>query len=456
MAGIGFEIRKLMVPEKLFGTVRAYTYAGLISSGPWIFSILGILVLGLITQDRLHEDFQITQFQTSLTNLIAGSLIFSGFLQLAFTRYVADQSFLKHENYIMPSFNGALLLMAASSGIFAMGVILFTFQGLSLLYCFLMEGTFILLCCIWMSVTMLMGLKRYKSILFSFIIAYGTAVALGYSLTYMGLNGLLIGFFVGHVFLFAVVLAIIYEGYPSDHVISFDFLVPGKIYISLIFSGVMFNLAIWIDKYIFWFHPYTGSSVIGPFHSSNIYDLPIFIAYLSLIPGMAIFLLRVETDFMSYYSKFYNAIVRGGTLFQINEAHSHLVTAGQKAIIDVAKIQGASVLIILVSAKPILTALGISSIHLNLLYIDSVGVALQLIFMSIVNLFFYLDRRYIALFLTSLFFVLNTIFSIMSIHYGPNFYGYGFTGALIISVIVSILFLNNAFDKLEYKTFMLQ
>jgi uncharacterized membrane protein len=134
MAGIGFEIRKLMVPEKLFGTVRAYTYAGLISSGPWIFSILGILVLGFITQDRLTEAFQITQFQTSLTNLIAASLIFSGFLQLAFTRYVADQSFLKHDNYIMPSFNGALLIMATTSGIFAMVVILLTFKGLSLLY----------------------------------------------------------------------------------------------------------------------------------------------------------------------------------------------------------------------------------------------------------------------------------------------------------------------------------
>ena len=41
MAGIGFELRKILNRDSYFALVRAYAYAGLISSGPWILSILG-------------------------------------------------------------------------------------------------------------------------------------------------------------------------------------------------------------------------------------------------------------------------------------------------------------------------------------------------------------------------------------------------------------------------------
>ena len=39
MAGIGFELRRLLRKNTLLGLAQAYTYAGVIGSGPWIFSI---------------------------------------------------------------------------------------------------------------------------------------------------------------------------------------------------------------------------------------------------------------------------------------------------------------------------------------------------------------------------------------------------------------------------------
>ena len=62
-------------------------------------------------------------------------------------------------------------------------------------------------------------------------------------------------------------------------------------------TGLLYNLGIWIDKLIFWFTPSTSEPVLGPLRASIIYDLPIFLAYLSIVPGMAVFLVRVETDF---------------------------------------------------------------------------------------------------------------------------------------------------------------
>lgn len=55
MAGIGFELRKMLKRDSLLGLLRAYTYAGIISSGPWILSIVGILLIGILTLPLFHE-----------------------------------------------------------------------------------------------------------------------------------------------------------------------------------------------------------------------------------------------------------------------------------------------------------------------------------------------------------------------------------------------------------------
>ena len=49
MAGIGFELRKLLRKDSLLGLVQAYAYAGVIGSGPWVLSIVGMLLIGFLS-----------------------------------------------------------------------------------------------------------------------------------------------------------------------------------------------------------------------------------------------------------------------------------------------------------------------------------------------------------------------------------------------------------------------
>lgn len=106
-------------------------------------------------------------------------------------------------------------------------------------------------------------------------------------------------------------LFVIFRGYQSRVFIEFDFLGSGRMYRSLMLTGLFYNLGIWADKFVFWFHPVTGSTVIGALRASLVYDLPVFLAYLAIIPGMAVFLVRMETDFVEYYDKFYDAVREG-------------------------------------------------------------------------------------------------------------------------------------------------
>ena len=99
--------------------------------------------------------------------------------------------------------------------------------------------------------------------------------------------------------------------------------------------------------------------------------------------------------------------------------------------------------------------LGMSSYYLPLFYIDLIGVSIQVVFMAILNVFFYLDKRAIVLELCLLFVALNAALTLLSLHLGPSFFGYGFTLSLLICVLLGLTRLSTALDDLEYETFML-
>ena len=116
MAGIGFELRRMLRKDTLLGLVQAYAYAGVIGSGPWVLSIVGILLVGIFSASVVIPSHLITQFQTSVTYLVAGSLIYTGLVQLAFTRFVSDRLFEKNKHLILPNLHGLLVLVLLGAG----------------------------------------------------------------------------------------------------------------------------------------------------------------------------------------------------------------------------------------------------------------------------------------------------------------------------------------------------
>ena len=112
---------------------------------------------------------------------------------------------------------------------------------------------------------------------------------------------------------------------PREQLIRFDFARADMLYPSLMAIGLLYNLGIWVDKFMFWYFPDTSDAVIGHLQASVIYDLPVFLSYLSIIPGMAVFLVRFETDFVEWYDKFYNAVRDGGSLDYIEQMRDEQV-----------------------------------------------------------------------------------------------------------------------------------
>jgi uncharacterized membrane protein len=413
MAGIGIELRKLLGKNTYTGLFKAYGYAGIIGAGPWVISILGILFLGLLLQANQALHLPVTQFQISITYLISSSLIFSSFAQHSFTRYVADTVFKKQQYKIIPSMNGLLLIVTCIAGLCSFIFTAVFFKEQDIAYRFLMMGCFVLLCDIWIFTNLLSGLKDYKIVLYAFILGYSLTVCIGVLLDYLGVDGYLFGFMLGHCIIFMLLLTAIYREYPATSLMDFDFLRVQNRYYSLIFTSFFFNVAIWADKYLFWFNPMTSEPIIGPLRASPLYDIPIFLAYLAILPGMAVFLLRLETEFSEYYARFNESIREGGSLEQIQTIRDQMTSHAKYCILEIVKVQAIVVACIFLIGEPLLNLLNISPIYRQMLNIDVIGSSLQVIFLGILNIIFYLDRRMEALKLAFLAVVFNIIFTLI-------------------------------------------
>jgi uncharacterized membrane protein len=310
---------------------------------------------------------------------------------------------------------------------------------------------------IWIATVFLTGMKHYRAIVLIFFIGYSATLGLAMLFRpFLGMDGLLLGFVLGHYLLLMGMIWLIYRNYQSDQFIAFDIWKSGAMYGSLMATGFLFNLGAWVDKLMFWYYPATGQQVIGPLHASVIYDFPIFLAYLSVIPGMAVFLVRIETDFVEYYMKFYDAVREGATLDYIERMRNHMVYYVQRGLFDIAKIQAIAVLVTFALGGVLLEAVGISTLYLPLLYVDVVGVALQVVLLGILNVLFYLDQRRAVVGLTGLLVVSNTVFTAISLYLGAAWFGYGFALAMLLTVLTGIWVLSKKLERLEYQTFMLQ
>jgi uncharacterized membrane protein len=396
------------------------------------------------------------QFQVSVTYLIACSLILTGPLQLSFTRFISDRLFEKRDDLVLSNYNGVVLISTAASGVLGVLAVAFGFRGEPLVYRLLMVAGFVVVSNIWIAVIFLSSVKQYRQILYVFALGYGCTVAFALMLNRHGLPGLLGGFVAGHIVLLAGLSGLIYRNYQSERFISFEVLEKRFAYPSLALVGLLFNLGVWIDKFMFWYAPQTGARVIGPLHASVIYDLPVFIAYVCVMPGMATFLVRIEADFVEYYDRFYDAVRSGATLRHINDMRDMMVGSVRAGLFEIVKIQAVVLLLILAFGHLVLEALGISTLYLPLLIVDVISASLQVLLLGLLNVFFYLDGRRAVLRLTAAFVVLNGLFTGMTLWLGPDWYGYGFALALLVVVMAAVMMLDRKFASLEYETYMLR
>jgi len=453
MAGIGFRLRG-MAARKTFGEwLKSYTYSVVIYSGPWLISIAALAALSIFTLPSMQQQ-DVRLFTVIIVYAYCFSLVTTGILQLVVTRYVSDQLYQFNPDAVVPAFVGSIALTGLVQTV--SGAVFLFFADLELPFKVAALGIYVTVSLVWVEMVFLSAAKDYAHVVLAFALGYLTSfLAAQFLGAIYQLNGLVFGFLIGQVLLSALLVQRIFADYRFGQGFNFNFLGHFRTYPTLALIGFTYNLAIWIDKVIMWYSP-SGTRIHSVFYTHFPYDSAMFLAYMSIIPTLAVFLLRIETDFFVRYKNYYGSIKARAPLDVIEARRREMTDVLGSALYTVLIYQGTVTAIALLAMPYIVSIIGVDPVYAPVFRVGVVGAFFHAGVLIIMILLLYFDFRGAGLVLTTVFLLTNSVFTALTTGMPQWTMGYGYTCSTMLTLGLGVLLLSNRLKRLEYLTFMRQ
>jgi polysaccharide biosynthesis protein PelG len=385
----------------------------------------------------------------------AFSLIVVGLIQMPLTRYLSDLLFTRDFQMYLPTYTAALIvvgivqLLTGGSAVFLLTDWTFTYACHALLL-------YLAVSFMWVAMIFVSTVKDFHSVALAFVIGGLLSLGAGYYLgEQRGTEGYLVGYAIGQLFIFLMLTLRVAIEFPSPLGLSFDFLRYLKRYPTLVVIGFFYNLAIWIDKLIFWFSP-TGQRIDSFLYACEQYDLPMYVAYLTIVPSLSLFLIRIETSFYQFYKNFYGAIIGKKSLQVIRQQKQAMFDSIKLSTIRLLKLQGVITLLTILLVPYLFQLLHYNWLHLNILRIGTLAAFLHALLLLLSICMLYFEFRLETLGITVLFCLLNALGTYYTIGLGVAFYGYGYFAACFLTLLLGLFVMDYKFKNLEYITFVMQ
>lgn len=452
MAGIGFQLRKMLRSETFSSAITAYGYAAMISSGPWLLSIGTLALLGLVIAGSASQSMQ-SLFFVSVTHVIAASLILTGPLQLILSRYAADELFKQNTQKVFSSFVSAIALTTLCSAI--LGLILFVefgagnaVQRLATLF------LFILICNIWICNSYVTVLKNYKALITAFAVGYGASFVIAAALNhYFGSTYVMLGLALGQSILFFMLFRVIADGIGSAQIYNFAFLQYFRRHPALAACGLFYNLGLWIDKFLYWWFSPQSIHLGGIYHACPVYDIAVYLSFVSIAPGMAVFLIKFEADFALAMESLTQHIIKGAPVRYLEELNRQLIIASREGLALQLKLQLMVTLLLIIVAPQFAEVMGINALQRGVFEITLLGVITIVVLLSLLTILFYIERLRIALACCLIFGGVNAAVTYINIQQGEAWYGIGIAAAGLSATLVALVAVNRMLRNLLYRLF---
>ncbi|MBF0108363.1 MAG: exopolysaccharide Pel transporter PelG [Magnetococcales bacterium] len=454
MAGIGFVLRNLTTRDNLIGLLSGFGYSALVATGPWLFTILALT--GILSLGSYFTTFeQQISFRIAVIYNFSFSLVISGPIIMVVTRYVSDLIFLKEVWKAPGTLLGGLMLIYAVQ--FPLAFYFYFFHvELEFMTAVSAFINYFLINGIWLVTIFVTALKDYKMVIRVFFLGMMLgAVANPFLARDLGVVGMFFGFNAGLAIIFFGIIARVFAEYPYEAKDFFGFLGYFRRYWDLALVGLTFNLAAWADKWIMWFSP-ERETVAGGFHSYPNYDSAMFLAYLSIVPSMASFVLSMETRFYEHYLKFYRDIQQHVDFATICKNHRELIQAVHVSGRNFLILQGGVSLLAILLAPNMFEWFNINFKQMGMYRLGVLGAFYHVSILFLNILLSYFDCRRKALQVSFLFLISNTVLTTISMNQGFSYYGFGYFGACLLTFMVAVIITFRHILDLPYHTFITQ
>lgn len=450
MAGIGFELRRILAEDTYTSMVKGFLYSTVISAGPWLMSVLCLAGLGIYSIAFLG--FQERQtFSSTIVYMYAGSLVGTGLIQMVITRYLSDKLYQGEREALTEAFVPVVLLTC----LVQIPIALFVLWSAPLDPAFKVSSAvgFLVISLIWQAMIFLSASRDYISIVLSFLV--GAVISIGGGLLWgrsYGLIGYMNGFVLGQFSILALLVLKVTREFGMPGRMDWSFVRYMFEYPQLVLIGLFYNLSIWVDKLMFGLSPY-GRITAERFPTYNQYDSSMFLAFATMVPAMAMFLARTETDFAEVYKRYYDDIFFRRPYNRIIESKRAMVDSLLGSFLDLAKVQGLTTFLFVYFADDLLRMVGLPYSQTGMFRFGLLGALMQVLMLFIHVILLYFDLRGTVALLTLLFLLCNVVFSAASLALGFPYYGAGFAASGFVGLLASTLMLYVRVNDLEYITF---
>ena len=254
MAGIGFRLKELLVEDTYSSNFKAFLYSAIISSGPWLLTILCLSLLGILSPIFLSQNEwtgeQADLFGVTVVYIFAFSLIVTGPISMLISRFVADKIYFNEQETISSTYATLLLFVVLLQGV--LGSVFFSITSKDIFYTVTSLTLYVTISCIWISLIFLSICEKYNNIILIFSIGSLVSVAaalLGGKL--FGISGYISGFTIGQLIILFGFTHELFSMFGIPRNMSLDFLSYVRKFFEIALIGLLYNMAIWGDKFTF-------------------------------------------------------------------------------------------------------------------------------------------------------------------------------------------------------------
>ena len=247
---------------------------------------------------------------------------------------------------------------------------------------------------------------------------------------------------------FLLLARIIVRGLETGSQRSYEVFGSVRRYPLLLLTGLGYALGVWIDKFVFWFVDGVETAPMLPSHP--LYDTSCFLAYLTVVPALALNLIVFETGFYERYRHYYGALMKGLPLREVEWQRTEMVEALRQGAILLLRWQGLFTGLAIVFAPVLLELLGLPEGMVRTFRIACAGAFFQVFLLIVVLVLLYFDLRREAAESVCGFAALNGVLAYVSLGCGYASYGVGYAAAGFCGLLWAWGRLQRALPRLEY------
>jgi len=453
VAGIGFALRKLAREDSLWSIFESQVHGVVVVAGPWFFTVLS-MALPVLVFDSDSSQTTTNAFVTLLLYIFSFSLTLTSPIVITLTRHVSDSIHQKQTEEVAVSFIGSLLLaFLLMAPVVAVGMHYIDLPLESRMYALL---AYAMITINWIAAPMISAIRQFRLLTAAY--AAGTFVFWLHVRTSPAnpdVAHLLIGFDLGMCITNAIICGLILQNFPGVSGRLFGLLRSFIRYWDLALSGLLYAGGIWVDKWLMWSAP-ERVEMQGGLTAFPTYDTVAFIAYITTVPALAVFIIKSETSFQQTCQNFYRAIHDHADIHRLRQAKDVLINVLVTAGRDVGILQVFLTILSLLVPTLIMDVIGSPHVGVFMFRFCALGAAFQLGVMLISIVLFYFDSRRTVLLINLVFIISNFAFTSFSLHMGFAWYGFGYFLASLLTFSVAYILVILSLRDLLYLAFVRQ